>query len=204
MPELVTESSTLLLTTICAYLLGSVPFGIVITRAMGLGDLRAIGSGNIGATNVLRTGNKGAAAATLLLDGAKGAVAVLLARVLTGAEDAAQLAGLAAFIGHLYPVWLGFKGGKGVATFLGIMLALAWPVGLACCATWLVGALVTRISSVGALLSAALSPIWLLIFSEGRVLLLVILLTILIYVRHAANLARIKAGTEPKIGRRKT
>jgi glycerol-3-phosphate acyltransferase PlsY len=204
MPELVTESSTLLLTAICAYLLGSVPFGIVITRAMGLGDLRAIGSGNIGATNVLRTGNKGAAAATLLLDGAKGAVAVLLARALTGAEDAAQLAGLAAFIGHLYPVWLGFKGGKGVATFLGIMLALTWPVGLACCATWLAGALVTRISSVGALLSAALSPIWLLIFGEGRVLLLVILLTILIYVRHAANLARIKAGTEPKIGRRKT
>lgn len=204
MPELVTDTSTLILIALASYLLGSVPFGVVITRAMGLGDLRAIGSGNIGATNVLRTGNKGAAAATLLLDGAKGAVAVLLARVLTGAEDAAQLAGLAAFIGHLYPVWLGFKGGKGVATFLGIMLALAWPVGLACCATWLVGALASRISSVGALLSAALSPVWLFVFSEGRILLLAILLTILIYIRHAANLARIKAGTEPRIGGRKT
>jgi glycerol-3-phosphate acyltransferase PlsY len=203
MPELVTETSTLILTAICAYLLGAVPFGIVITRVLGLGDLRSIGSGNIGATNVLRTGHKGAAAATLLLDGAKGAVAVLLARALTGGEDAAQLAGLAAFLGHLYPVWLGFKGGKGVATFLGIMLALAWPVGLACCATWVVGAVLSRISSVGALLSAALCPVWLLAFQNGRLLLLVVILTILIYVRHAANLARIKAGTEPKIGRRK-
>lgn len=203
MPDLVTASSTLLLTAICAYLLGAVPFGIVITRAMGLGDLRAIGSGNIGATNVLRTGNKGAAAATLILDGAKGAVAVVLARALTGAEDAAQLAGLAAFLGHLYPVWLGFRGGKGVATFLGLMLALSWPVGLACCATWLAGAFLSRISSVGALLSAALSPIWLFVFAEGRLLALVLILTLLIYIRHAANLARIKAGTEPKIGRRK-
>ncbi len=203
MPELVTDSATLILIAIAAYLLGSVPFGILITRALGLGDLRAIGSGNIGATNVLRTGNKGAAAATLLLDGAKGAVAVLVARALTGAEDAAQLAGLAAFLGHLYPLWLGFKGGKGVATFLGIMLALAWPVGLACCATWLAGAALSRISSVGALLSAAVTPIWLLVFDHGRMLILVVILTILVYVRHSANLARIKAGTEPKIGRRK-
>ena len=202
MPELVSGSSTLILVALCAYLLGSVPFGVVITRAMGLGDLRQIGSGNIGATNVLRTGNKGAAAATLLLDGAKGAVAVLVARALTGAEDAAQLAGLAAFLGHLYPVWLGFRGGKGVATFLGTLLALAWPVGLAACATWLVGALLSRISSVGALLAAALTPLWLFAFDHGRMLLLVMLLTILVYVRHAANLARIKAGTEPRIGRK--
>ena len=123
MPPITTDPLMLLLTVILAYLLGSVPFGIVVTRAMGLGDLRQIGSGNIGATNVLRTGNKGAALATLLLDAAKGGVAVLIARALFD-EDAAQLAGLAAFLGHLYPVWLGFKGGKGVATFIGILLAL--------------------------------------------------------------------------------
>lgn len=203
MPELLTDSSTLILTAILSYLLGSVPFGVLITRFMGLGDLRRIGSGNIGATNVLRTGNKGAALGTLLLDGAKGAVAVLLARALVGHEDAAQLAGLAAFIGHLFPVWLGFKGGKGVATFLGTMIALAWPVGLACCAMWLVGLALTRISSVAALLSAGTSVIWLVVFDEGRMLLLTGILTILIYVRHGANLARLKAGTEPKVGRKK-
>jgi acyl phosphate:glycerol-3-phosphate acyltransferase len=211
MPELVTANDTLLFTALLSYLLGSVPFGILITRAMGLGDLRQIGSGNIGATNVLRTGNKGAAAATLLLDGAKGAVAVLLARWWVGAEDAAQVAGLAAFIGHLYPVWLGFKGGKGVATFLGILLALAWPVGLAACATWLAGALVTRMSSAAALIAAALTPVWLFIFGTakissfefGRMLFLTLILTVLIYVRHSANLTRMKAGTEPKIGQKK-
>jgi glycerol-3-phosphate acyltransferase PlsY len=203
MPQFVTPTDMLLLTAILAYLLGSVPFGVVVTRALGLGDLRRIGSGNIGATNVLRTGNKGAALATLLLDGAKGAVAVLLARWLVGAEDAAQVAGLAAFLGHLFPVWLGFRGGKGVATFLGLMLALDWRVGLAACATWAAGAVISRISSVGALLAAALTPIWLLLLDNGRLLMLVLVLTVLIYVRHAANLARIKAGTEPKIGRRK-
>jgi glycerol-3-phosphate acyltransferase PlsY len=204
MPELLTDQATLILTAICAYLLGSVPFGVVITRAMGLGDLRAIGSGNIGATNVLRTGNKGAALGTLLLDGGKGAVAVLAARALIGHEDAAQLAGLAAFIGHLFPIWLGFKGGKGVATFLGTMIALAWPVGLACCAMWLVGLVLSRISSVAALLSAGTSVIWLVVFDQGRMLLLTGILTILIYVRHGANLARLKAGTEPKVGQKKT
>jgi glycerol-3-phosphate acyltransferase PlsY len=204
MPELVTPWDTLILAAICAYLLGSVPFGVVITRAMGLGDVRKIGSGNIGATNVLRTGSKGAAAATLLLDGAKGAVAVLLARWLVGAEDAAQAAALAAFLGHLYPVWLNFKGGKGVATFLGTLLALAWPVGLAACATWVAGAAILRISSAAALLSAALSSFWLWTFGEGRMLVLVLILTLLVYVRHAANLVRMKAGTEPKIGQKKT
>ena len=134
MPALTTAPLMLAVVAVLAYLLGSIPFGIVITRIMGLGDLRSIGSGNIGATNVLRTGNKRAAAATLLLDAAKGGVAVLIARYAFG-EDAAQLAGLAAFLGQLFPVWLGFKGGKGVATFLGILLALAWPVGLAACAT---------------------------------------------------------------------
>jgi glycerol-3-phosphate acyltransferase PlsY len=202
MPEITTDPTLLILTAVLAYLLGSIPFGIVITRAMGLGDLRQIGSGNIGATNVLRTGNKGAAAATLVLDAAKGGIAVLIARWLLG-EDAAQLAGLSAFLGHLFPVWLGFKGGKGVATFLGTLIALSWPVGLAACGTWLVAALVTRISSVAALTAAATSSLWLFWFGEGRMLLLVVLLTILVYIRHAENLKRIKAGTEPKIGQKK-
>lgn len=203
MPQLATATDTLILTAVLAYLLGSVPFGVLVTRMLGLGDLRRIGSGNIGATNVLRTGSKGAALATLLLDGGKGALAVGLARAFVGAEDAAQLAGLAVFLGHLYPVWLGFRGGKGVATFLGLMLALDWRVGLACCATWAVAVAVSRISSVGALVAAALSPLWLFPFGQGRMLLLTMVLTVLIYIRHAANLARIKAGTEPRIGQEK-
>jgi acyl phosphate:glycerol-3-phosphate acyltransferase len=202
MPPMTTDPLLLALTVVLAYLLGSVPFGIVITRAMGLGDLRQIGSGNIGATNVLRTGNKRAALATLLLDAAKGGVAVLIARALFD-EDAAQLAGLASFLGHLFPVWLGFKGGKGVATFLGILIALAWPVGLAVCVTWLVTALVTRTSSVAALVAAASSGVWLFFFLEGRILVLVFLLTVLVYLRHSENLKRIKAGTEPRIGAKK-
>lgn len=201
MPEITTDPTLLIVTAVLAYLLGSIPFGIVITRALGLGDLRQIGSGNIGATNVLRTGNKGAALATLVLDAAKGGVAVLIARWLL-AEDAAQLAGLSAFLGHLFPVWLRFKGGKGVATFLGTLIALSWPVGLAACGTWLVVALVTRISSVAALTAASTSSLWLFWFDEGRILLLVVLLTILVYIRHAGNLKRIKAGTEPRIGQK--
>lgn len=203
MPEITTAPLILSVVAVLAYLLGSVPFGIVITRAMGLGNLREIGSGNIGATNVLRTGNKRAALATLLLDAAKGGVAVLIARKLVG-EDAAQLAGLAAFLGHLFPVWLGFRGGKGVATFLGILLALAWPVGLAACATWAVVAAVSRISSLSALVAAAMSSFWLFVFDQGQMLFLVIALTILIYLRHWANLERLKAGTEPRIGAKKT
>lgn len=199
MPEITTDPTLLALTAVLAYLLGSIPFGIVVTRAMGLGDLRLIGSGNIGATNVLRTGNRGAALATLLLDAAKGGIAVLFARWLL-AEDAAQLAGLAAFLGHLFPVWLKFRGGKGVATFLGTLIALAWPVGLAVCATWAITALITRTSSVAALFAAATSPIWVFWFGEGRMLILVFLLTVLVYLRHSGNLKRIKAGTEPKIG----
>jgi glycerol-3-phosphate acyltransferase PlsY len=153
------EPLTGLIWAVLGYLLGSVPFGILLARAMNLGDLRKIGSGNIGATNVLRTGNKKAAALTLLFDGAKGAVAVLLARQFSG-EAAAQVAALAAFLGHCYPVWLGFKGGKGVATFIGIMLALAWPIGLIVCATWLLVAVVTRYSSLSALLAAGMSPVF--------------------------------------------
>jgi len=184
-----------------AYLLGSIPFGIVITRALGLGDLRQIGSGNIGATNVLRTGHRGAALATLLLDAAKGGIAVLVARAALGGEDAAQLAGLAAFIGHLFPVWLRFKGGKGVATFLGTLIALSWPVGLAACATWAVTAMIFRTSSIAALMAAGLTPLWLLYMNEGLLLVLTFVLTVLVYIRHAENLKRIKAGTEPKFGR---
>ena len=201
MPELVTPGATLAIVAALAYLLGSVPFGILITRSLGLGDLRQIGSGNIGATNVLRTGNKAAAAATLLLDAAKGGVAVLLARALV-AEDAAQLAGLSAFLGHLFPVFLNFKGGKGVATFLGTLLALAWPVGVACCATWLVVAVLSRISSLSALVAAGSSTFWMLGLGHGRLMILGVILTLLVYWRHATNIARRKAGTEPTIGKK--
>ena len=201
MPEIVTSPLLLILAGVLGYLLGSVPFGIFITRALGLGDLRAIGSGNIGATNVLRTGHKGAALATLILDAAKGAIAVLIARLALG-EDAAQVAGGMAFLGHLFPVWLGFKGGKGVATFLGTLLALAWPVGLAACATWAVAAFVTRISSASALVAAATSGLWCFVFDRGDALFLSFALMLLVYIRHWPNLQRIKAGTEPKIGRK--
>ena len=199
MPDLTSAPLILALVAVLSYLLGSVPFGMVITRALGLGDLRTIGSGNIGATNVLRTGNKGAAAATLILDAAKGGVAVLIARAILG-EDAAQLAGLAAFLGHLFPLWLSFKGGKGVATFLGTLIALSPPVGLACCAVWAMMAAVFRISSLAALVAAASSGIWLMGFDQGRMVIVVFVMMILVYLRHSANIARLKSGTEPKIG----
>ncbi len=192
---------TLILWAAIGYLLGSIPFGIVITRALGLGDLRQIGSGNIGATNVLRTGNKPAALATLLLDSGKGAIAVLLARALAG-QDAALIAGAAAFLGHLYPVWLNFKGGKGVATFLGTLLALDWRLGLAACAIWLVTALLTRISSLSALVAAALSPLVALWLDGARLALVVAFMAALIFIRHHANIARIRTGTEPRIGKK--
>jgi len=202
MPDVTSPALILLLVALASYLLGSIPFGLVITRALGLGDLRQIGSGNIGATNVLRTGNRAAAAATLILDAAKGAVAVLLARAWVG-PDAAQVAALFAFLGHLYPVWLQFRGGKGVATFLGTLLALAWPVGLSACATWAVTAAVSRISSLSALVAAGLAPVWLLIFGRGQMLALVVILALLVFLRHAPNIARLRAGTEPRIGARK-
>lgn len=202
MPEITSGAGALILTAILGYLLGSIPFGVVITRAMGLGDLRQIGSGNIGATNVLRTGNKGAALTTLLLDGSKGAVAVLVARALAGG-DAAQLAGLAAFLGHLFPVWLGGRGGKGVATFLGTLLALAFPVGLAACATWAAAALVTRISSLSALVSAATAFLWAALLGHGDMVILIVTLATFVFWRHLPNIERIRAGTEPRIGGRK-
>lgn len=201
MPELVTAPGILVLVAIAAYLLGAVPFGMVIARLLGLGDLRQIGSGNIGATNVLRTGNKAAAAATLILDAGKGAVAVLIARALIG-EDAAQIAGAAAFLGHCFPVYLRFKGGKGVATFLGTLLALAWPVGLAACGTWLVVAAVMRISSLSALVASALAPVWALILGQGDIALLAGFLALVVWIRHRPNILRLLDGTEPRIGRK--
>ncbi|MFT4012485.1 MAG: glycerol-3-phosphate 1-O-acyltransferase PlsY [Paracoccus sp. (in: a-proteobacteria)] len=192
---------SLILWSVIGYLLGSIPFGIVITRALGLGDLRRIGSGNIGATNVLRTGNKPAALATLLLDSGKGAIAVLLARWLAGPE-AALVAGAAAFLGHLFPVWLGFQGGKGVATFLGTLLALDWRLGLIACGIWLIMALVLRISSLSALVAAALVPFLALWLDGAWPALVTGFMALLIFIRHRANIGRILAGTEPRIGKK--
>ena len=191
---------TYALTLLLADLSGSIPFGLLITRALDLGDIRTIGSGNIGATNVLRTGNKGAAAATLLLDALKGAIPVLLAGAVTEAPQPPALAALGAFLGHLFPVWLGFRGGKGVATFLGVTLALAWPVGLIACATWLATARLTRISSLAALAAAGLTPLWLAVLGPRDIIWLGVALALLVFLRHGANIRRLLAGTEPRIG----
>ena len=201
MPVLETTLAGLLLWALIGYLLGSVPFGLVIARLLGLGDLRKIGSGNIGATNVLRTGNRPAALATLILDSFKGAIAVLIARWLA-AEDAAQLAGLMAFLGHCFPIWLGFKGGKGVATFLGLLLGLAFPLGLAACATWAAGAALTRISSASALLAAALAPVWAWGLGYPSMVALCLVLAVIVWGRHHANIRRILKGEEPRIGKK--
>ncbi len=199
MPVIETSAALLILWAVIGYLLGSIPSGVLVARALGLGDLRSIGSGSIGATNVLRTGSKGAAALTLLLDAAKGAAAVLLARWLAG-EDAAQLAGLMAFLGHCFPVWLRFRGGKGVATCLGLLLALAWPVALLCAATWLATAVITRISSLSALVAALSAPLWMLLLGYWHLLALGAVLAVLVFWQHRANIGRLRAGTEPRIG----
>ncbi|HEY8287713.1 MAG TPA: glycerol-3-phosphate 1-O-acyltransferase PlsY [Acetobacteraceae bacterium] len=183
------------------YLLGSIPFGMLLTRAAGLGDIRAIGSGNIGATNVLRTGRKGLAAATLLLDGLKGAAAVLIAGSILG-ESAALFAGFGAVIGHLFPIWLGFKGGKGVATCFGVLLAVAWPVGLLAGAIWLLVAALARRSSLAGLVSFAAAPFLALGLASSGVVKLAFILAVLVFVRHHANIRRLLAGTEPRIGQR--
>jgi len=191
-----------------AYLLGSIPFGLLLTRLAGLGDLRQIGSGNIGATNVLRTGNKGLAALTLLLDGGKGAAAVLLARALAPvfapdlATEAAVAAGAAAVIGHLFPVWLKFRGGKGVATALGVWLALSFPVGAAACATWLAVAALARYSSLASLVALAAAPVYAVWLADPPRAWLGVLLAILIALRHHANIRRLVTGREPRIGQR--
>jgi glycerol-3-phosphate acyltransferase PlsY len=186
------------------YLFGSIPFGLLLTRIAGLGDIRGIGSGNIGATNVLRTGSKGLAAATLLLDGAKGAAAILAARALLNDQDTVLLAGLAAVLGHLFPIWLNFKGGKGVATGLGVLIAASWPVGLAACAIWLLVAATARLSSLASLAAFASAPVSALILEEFGLVKLAFTIAVLVFVRHQGNIRRLLAGTEPRIGRGKT
>jgi glycerol-3-phosphate acyltransferase PlsY len=184
---------------VVGYLFGSIPFGMILTRLAGTQDLRSIGSGNIGATNVLRTGRKGLAAATLLGDMLKGTVAVLIAGWL-GGPNAAMLAALGAFLGHLFPVWLGFKGGKGVAVYIGVLLGLFWPGALAFCAIWLVVAWLTRYSSAAALIASAVTPPLLWLDGHTSLALLFAVLSVLLWFMHRANLARLRAGTEGKIG----
>jgi acyl phosphate:glycerol-3-phosphate acyltransferase len=184
------------------YVLGSIPFGLILARAAGFGDLRQIGSGNIGATNVLRTGNKTLAALTLLLDALKGAVAVLIGTYLS--EDAALFAGLGAFLGHLFPVWLGFRGGKGVATYIGVLIGLAWPFALAFCVIWLLVAVLTRYSSLSALIASAATPFLLAFHGEHRLAALFLLLTGLLYWRHTDNIGRLLKGEEGRIGAAKS
>ncbi len=182
------------------YLLGSIPFGLLLAKLAGLGDLRQIGSGNIGATNVLRTGNKGLAALTLLLDLLKGTAAVWVGSQF--GPYAAMGAGLGAFLGHLFPVWLGFRGGKGVATYIGVLLGLYWPAAAAFCAVWLIVAFATRYSSLAALVASAASVGMLVLTGQWRLAGLFLLLTLLLYIRHAANIERLAKGEEARIGER--
>ena len=198
---------SLALVAVAGYLLGSIPFGVLITRAAGTGDVRTIGSGNIGATNVLRTGRKDLALATLLLDAGKGAVALLVARWLFNSDLAGAIGGGAAFLGHLYPVWLRFKGGKGVATFFGLMLAAHWPLGLMAGATWLIVAFLLRYSSLAALVAAAAAVVCAMLPlsfaglpAPAPIILLAVFTAVLIYLRHHENIVRLLKGTEPRIG----
>ena len=188
------------------YLLGSIPFGVIATRLGGAGDIRSVGSGNIGATNVLRTGRRDLAAITLIGDAGKGAVAALLARFILHDETLVVVAAGAAFIGHLFPVWLRFRGGKGVATFFGTLLAVAWPVGIAAGATWLLVAGIARLSSLAALTAAVLAPAFVLIFDQTPIarVWLALFMAVLIFVRHFDNIRRLLRGEEPKIGGSKT
>lgn len=183
------------------YVLGSIPFGLILTKLSGLGDIRNIGSGNIGATNVLRTGRKDLAALTLLLDGGKGTAAALIAGMY--GPDMMVVAAFSAFIGHLFPVWLRFKGGKGVATYLGVLLGAAWPVGLFACATWLVVAAVMRISSLAALTMAVASPVFAWFVISPQIAEMAAAMSVLVFIRHHQNIARLLKGQEPKIGKKK-
>ena len=195
----------IVLSLVGGYLLGSIPFGVIVTRLGGAGDVRKIGSGNIGATNVLRTGRRDLALITLIGDGGKGAVAVLLAGWIFKSAEAAAIAGGAAFLGHLFPVWLRFKGGKGVATFFGTLIAIAWPAGLLAGATWILMAAIFRMSSLAALAAAALAPLY--VFLTGQTpeakLWLAAFMGVLIFVRHHENIRRLLNGTEPRIGAKK-
>lgn len=200
-----------LLAAVTGYFLGSIPFGLILTRAAGLGDVRSIGSGNIGATNVLRTGNKGLAAATLLLDGLKATAAALLVYWFVARSGGANgetlrvaaLAGGAALIGHIFPIWLGFKGGKGVATYIGAALGVHWPLALVFCATWLATAFATRISSLSALVAAVVLPIYAFLTMDRWIAGLFAVLSIIVIAMHHANIKRLLAGAEPKIGAKK-
>ena len=185
---------------VLSYLLGSIPFGVIVTRLAGAADPRSIGSGNIGATNVLRTGRKGLAALTLLLDGGKGAVAVLLAQTLSPGQGA--VAAVGAFFGHVFPVWLRFNGGKGVATMLGITLALHWPTGLVALGAWLLAMLLSRRSSVGGMAAATVTPVASAYFFEADLTLMFLALSLVVLWRHRANIERLIEGTEPRIGQR--
>jgi acyl phosphate:glycerol-3-phosphate acyltransferase len=201
----------LIAVVVLGYLLGSIPFGVIATQLGGAGDIRKVGSGNIGATNVLRTGRRDLAAITLIGDGGKGAVAALVAYFCAGrlgvpasAQFLGALAGGSAFFGHLFPVWLGFRGGKGVATFFGVMIAVAWPVGLMAGATWIAMAALLRFSSLAALTAAALAPFFALALQAGRpVVILAVVMAVVIFIRHRENIARLVKGEEPRIGARK-
>jgi glycerol-3-phosphate acyltransferase PlsY len=190
------------LSLVFGYLLGSIPFGLIFAWIAGAGDVRKIGSGNIGATNVLRTGKRWAAVATLVFDAGKGVAAVLIAATFYG-QIGAVFAALGAFLGHLFPVWLGFKGGKGGATALGVALALSWPAALAAAATWLLVAVISRISSLATLTTALLAPLYMYFFSGPLTALLAIILGVLMFIMHRANIARLLSGTEPRIGAKK-
>jgi|TARA_B110000093_G_C12776524_1_gene328734 glycerol-3-phosphate acyltransferase PlsY len=200
-PEFSTSPMILLVWIVTGYLLGSIPFGLVVAHLFGLGDLRQIGSGNIGATNVLRTGSKFGAALTLIADAGKAGITVLLARSIAG-EDAAQLAGFAAFFGHCYPIWLKFKGGKGVSTFFGLLFALAWPIGLISGATWILIAGIFRYSSFAAIATVILTPLFMIIFSQHVLVALSIGLMTLILWRHKENIIRLLKSQETKIGQK--
>jgi len=193
-----TALHVLIAAAVFGYLLGSIPFGLLLTRAAGLGDVRKIGSGNIGATNVLRTGNKKLAAATLLLDALKGTVAVLIAA--NWSHDAAIAAGFGAFIGHLYPVWLGFKGGKGVATYLGVLFGLSGLGALVFAVSWLLVAFLSRYSSLAALVAAVIVPIALYMTDQPKAASLLAVMSAIVFIRHRANISRLLDGTEPRIG----
>jgi acyl phosphate:glycerol-3-phosphate acyltransferase len=186
---------------VIGYLLGSIPFGLVLTKLAGTPDLRSIGSGNIGATNVLRTGRKGLAAATLLLDALKGTAAVIIAGSI-GGPDAAMLAGLGAFLGHLFPAWLKFRGGKGVAVYIGVLLGLFWPGAIVFCVIWLAVAFLTRYSSLSALVASVVTPLFLLLLGHSALAALFAVLTLLLFYMHRANIQRLQAGTEGKIGQK--